>query len=376
VSEAALLYHAEAEWAGQRMPCEIPARILEENQIGFDIIPSDVFAEPERFNGEIGTGLRVNTQVYKALIIPQSQFITKAIAEAAVKLNDSGFPVFFIGSLPEGVCEGGKIPDGISGCPVLQLEQLTAALRDKNIGEVKAEKPSPFLRCLHTLGACESYYFVNEAAEVFVGSVTVPTFGPCYAYNAWDNRLETIDAISEGGKTRLSFSLESRKSLIVVFGEPPAPLNVPVAESGAELPVSNWTRALCESVEYPSFGPAKPVSLPDKLAEEQPEFSGYARYTATFQTERTEGLVLAVTNASEGVEVFVNGQSAGIQIVPAYRYDISALAKRGLNELTIDVATTLERKCYPLLNARWRAIGKGPDSGSGITGEARLYIKK
>lgn len=82
--------------------------------------------------------------------------------------------------------------------------------------------------------------------------------------------------------------------------------------------------------------------------EEQPSFSGFVRYKSRFSLEQTERVVLEVTDAKEGMEVFVNGRSAGIQIVPPYRYDLTELAVEGENELIIEVATTLERQCYEM----------------------------
>ena len=65
----------------------------------------------------------------------------------------------------------------------------------------------------------------------------------------------------------------------------------------------------------------------------------------------------------EGVEVFVNGQSAGVQVVPPFRYDLRSLTQEGKNSLVIEVATTLERERGKTKNA----------APTGITGEVALY---
>jgi hypothetical protein len=228
---------------------------------------------------------------------------------------------------------------------------------------------------LHILGENENYYIVNEAEETYTGTITLPAAGNCYAYNAWDNRLETVEAEPCGNGTKLYVNIEPRKSLIVFFGQPPAELHAPVKESGNEIQLSGWKRSVCNGVDYPAFGEAVPVTLPDKMAEEQPEFSGFVRYTARFNAESNCGLVLVIDEASEGVEVFVNGQSAGIQIVPSFRFDISALVKPGENELVVEVATTLERMTWPMLPERWRGMGAAPSSQSGLTGRVRLFYK-
>ena len=56
--------------------------------------------------------------------------------------------------------------------------------------------------------------------------------------------------------------------------------------------------------------------------------------------------LLEITDAYEGVEVFVNGQSTGIQVVPPFRYDLRGLTQEGENSLVIEVATTGRQKTH------------------------------
>ena len=51
-------------------------------------------------------------------------------------------------------------------------------------------------------------------------------------------------------------------------------------------------------------------------------------------------VILEIADAGEDVEVFVNGQSLGIQVLPPFWYDISGALKDGRNTLRIEVATT------------------------------------
>lgn len=79
------------------------------------------------------------------------------------------------------------------------------------------------------------------------------------------------------------------------------------------------------------------------------------------------------------VELFVNGVGAGLQIVPTYRFEIGGLLHPGINQIAIEVASTLERE---------RAAGKRGlvervlerlqerkiKDPTGITGNVRLYV--
>ena len=155
-------------------------------------------------------------------------------------------------------------------------------------------------------------------------SAELPLPAPvCYLYNAWENRLEPAEAAPCGEHTRLKFTLEPRKSLIVLFDKPeslPERISVP---SAAPHELKIFQRSRYRAIDYPVFGREVPVSLPDRLSETAPAFSGYVRYRTTF-TWSGGPCTLVISGPAEGVEVFVNGKSAGRQILPAYRFDLSS----------------------------------------------------
>ena len=82
-------------------------------------------------------------------------------------------------------------------------------------------------------------------------------------------------------------------------------------------------------------------------------------------------MYLEITDAYEGVEVFVNDKSLGIQIVPVYRYDLTEALREGENHIRIEVATTLEREMANVPTS----FGQMAEakSLSGITGDVRLW---
>ncbi|MDO4285045.1 MAG: glycosyl hydrolase [Eubacteriales bacterium] len=422
-AEAAILYHAESEWMGEAMLCQEPAKVLEQRQIDFDFLPLDVFAERERYGTKITEGLQVGPQRYRALIVPQTQFITDTLA-AIGELQAAGVPVVFLGGLPEGVvrigakegaqgagsavqqrggersasaAEAGDWEQIAARCAVVSPEELPGWLAAHGIGQMQANPADKNLRVLHYHRADgEVYYFVNEGAQPYEGSVRVPSVGQCAAYNAWENRMESVRAkAQEGGAgTVVQVSLEPRKSLIVVFGEAVQAetlslrledqleerLKQSAPQGGNDsgetpVPLSVWRRSTCEGAAYPAFGGTKEISLPDTLAQEEPEFSGFVRYESSFALEEVPSqLLLEITDAAEGVEVFVNGRSAGLQIVPRYLFDLMKLVKKGENTLVIEVATTLERECYQMVtDPRRKMMTPEPTAESGITGEVRLW---
>ena len=149
------------------------------------------------------------------------------------------------------------------------------------------------------------------------------------------------------------------------------PLTAP-AEAGDEIPLRGWTRATCEGAAYPDFSPAVSTTVPDgrALADAEPEFSGFVRYECEFELPAAAPLRLTIADAAEGVEVFLNGESQGIQIAPPMVYDLAG--RQGVNRLRIEVATTLERQCYPLLEGYRKLLAAVPSGGSGLTGRVTL----
>lgn len=368
VSKVAVLYHGEAEWAGEAMLTERVARKLYEAQIEFDTVPADVFTEREHYQTELGKPLRVNTQAYDTFIIPKSQFLPKAVTDAAAELIEQGLHVVFIDALPEGISDADEpLSAALEKAQVLELDELVPALRR----EVIASPASSYLRVMHYDGKAEFYFFVNEAAESYTGSVALPIEGPCYWYDAWENKIYPA-SLNDG---KLALELEPLKSKILVLGEA-EDYSEPVVCAGEAVELDAWTRSQCAGIAYPAFEQEKAVTLPDDVSVEQPEFSGFLRYETCVSLEKGRKYTVEITDAYEGVELFVNGQSAGIQIAPPFRYDISALVADGDNRLTVEVATTLERQMYNALKDDPRSMMRGlkaPETGSGLVGTVRLY---
>ncbi len=430
ISHVAILYHGDADWAGGKcMFSQVPARELADCQIQYDFIPADVFTE-EKYHTVLGKTLKIHRQEYRALIIPETTYVTARTAKAAAHLAKAGCSVFFVNSFPVGICHGnGTLAEGIceeedeaclealKNCQVVSVSELSEKMLFLQMADVRLSPKEPLIRVLHYENGSDLFYFVNEGSETYEGTVAVNCVGECYAYNAWDNRLERIGredlcperdcretgggkpGAAAGGKdgTRLKVYLEAGKSLIVLFDhadrEPVRPVGWPeeahrefeqsdeglrLEERKGRILANGWRRSLCGAIEYPSFSEEKEVSLPDFVEREKPDFGGFVRYEKSFELTGAESasdkIILEITDAAEAVEVFVNGVSAGIQIVPAFRYDIAGLVKEGSNTLAIEVATTLER-AVPTVTKVPGAVILPPANHCGITGEVRLYIR-
>lgn len=379
VVPAAILYNAEAEWTGEYKEFEETAVRLTDRQIDFDIIPADVFQERDKYQTEFGKTLKVNRQEYKVLIIPETQFITAEVATAIPILHKFGCQVLFINSYPEGVCNGDDtLLKYIGGCKVVRPDELIRELDNRQVPEIALIPSDDRIRYLHYRGESDCYLFINEGTKRYEGTIRVPENGSCYQYNAWENQIEMIPYVNDTEVTSLTVCMEPGKSLMVVFDEAATEvMKEPVAVSSKRTPWNeNWRRSICRSAEYPQFKSETMISLPDNLAEERPEFSGVIRYEKELVCGETpKSLALEISEAYEGVEVFVNQISAGIQIVKPFQYDITGLLKTGQNLIRVEVATTLERELAKLPDPVRMYMGLGekiPECPSGISGTIDL----
>lgn len=363
---AAILYHGEAEWTGKCMLMQKPARILQDHQMDFRFVPCDVFEEAKFYQTEIGKTLVINGKEHKVLIIPYAQFIPEKTVEVIVTLEQNGFPVIFLEALPEGTCQGGELPKELEKCKVLELCQLKEFMESADLRTTILEPENQRVRAMHYQGDEEFLYLFNESDTGYQGTVCVPWEGETVCYNAWKNRLEKFEQTGKYVKV----CMQPSESCILVCCEE-------ILEYEKVMPIYRRTESLiyrkkltgfnvstCRSIDYPNFKFYGQVESPEDFSKVEPEFSGYIRYDTTFELEHTENVVLEITKAYEAVEVFVNGKSAGIEILPPFRFDISGLCQEGNNELRIEVATTLERENNGAENAL----------PTGITGDVYLIF--
>ena len=386
VTPVAILYHAEAEWTGDYMLNQKPARVLMDNQIDFDILPADVFTERKRYQTKIDNLLRINSQDYKTLIIPYSQYITESMTKAVIELKKVGFPVLFIDDLPSGIVDGDDaLLAEISDCKIVTLDTLKTELDKESISELKVEPAFSMLRYLHYKEDNDTYIFTNEnMAETFTGTVTVPNTGPLYGYDVWNNELYEVHAEQKGQGTTLHLEIPPYQSVVIIFGKlEDTEIKAPISYEEEINITDNWKMSISKSIDYPAFTEEQQITKLENVGLKYPEFSGFIRYEKEIEVSSLKQASLIIEDAFEGVEVFVNDESVGIQVAPPFAFDISKQIKSGTNKLRIEVATTLEREQHytPVAPdhpyAAFAAFAKDPLlQPTGIVGDVKLLIQK
>ena len=346
-TEVAILYNAVGDWTGETLPLGALAKPLYDARIDYTFVPEDAFTK----------GSRYILPDAKLWLVPGMQYLTQEIAEGLLRLRQGGKAVWFVGIKPDGLCSGAVTVDW-EAFPCIPTGELAARACTVVTDRVRLDPESDRIRVLHY---DDAYFLVNESNKPYCGKITFPESGTPLLYNAWENRLEAVPE---------AVTIYPDKALCFVFGidADAAPVWTGEGEECIDLS-TGWRRSVCEAIDYPCFTDEKPISLPDRLAFEQPCFSGLIRYERKITVPHDiSALHLVLTDAAEGVELFVNGKSFGLQIAPPFVYDLSACRTETELTLCIEVATTLERK-----------MSKNPavvTAKSGITGSVALYAKR
>ena len=364
-SDVAVMYNAEFEWMGKSMQVQKPLRKFYEAQILADTIPMDCLTDPEKYGTVFEDNvLKVNQQEYKVLVVPYTQFIRKDMADALAKVK---IPVLFVDELPTVIGEG-----QISGYRAVRLDDITVEVEKYAKRTLQIEPASRHVRVLEYTNENKFYYLVNEDSSVYHGSVELDPDSDYYEYDAWNNKIYRLESNN--------ITLEPSKGLIIVKDTAEGDLvSEKIEPKGEKISLNNFTRSVVDATKYPAFEKAVPAVLPDDYSKIDKYFSGIIRYEKEIEISEIRKTVLEITDAFEGVEVFVNGESLGIQVVPVFLYDLTKHLVPGKNSLAIEVATTLERYMNKDIANRIRNLVVGnstkPKDPIGINGEVNLYME-
>ena len=323
VHDVAVYYNAESDWAGEADTLDKVARTLAEHQIDFCFLPLDLIDRAKD---------------YRFVIVPRADYIPETVTGLPNAVFSRDYPG----------------------------DELARFLRSQGIGDAVLVPENKQIRVLHyRKEAYDLYYFVNEGTDFWEGRISVPVKAPFITrYDAWEDQFYRFDVSEDGFALRL----EPRKSVLLFLTEEEIPSLPPLMFGTREENVTLFERSVCRAVDYPRFGEKKTVTLPDAVEKELPKFSGFVRYEGSFyvaQKDLGKLRCLKITGLSEGVELFVNGQSVGLQIVPDYVFDLRPYGHAGWNSLAIECATTLAREnpANPMMQKITGSSQPLPDTG-------------
>ncbi len=331
-ADAAVLYHADAEWGGDAMLFQKPVRALMERQLGCDVVPCDLLGA-ETASVERGR-LLINGNAYAALVIPGCDFLPEEATRRIEELASEGLAVLFVE----------KRPAGISIGRVISLADVATEVAAIASPEISLDAYLPNLRffCAEHATGEKVYFFFNEDIAARADCHVQILQGSCAAmaqYDATANRSETF--LLEAN--RFSLSLAPGESTVLV------PLAVAPQGTRAlsapceEIPLSTAWRVSAAPQDAPGeFTPLLTIPEGAPLPNlGKPGFTGVYRYECTFPAHPAARAVLYFPQVSDGAEIWINDEPAGMVLGNSDQVDVSRLLREGENTLRVEIATTL-----------------------------------
>ncbi len=346
VANVGLLYHAEAEWLGEYMLFQKPAKELAQQQIEFDVIPVDLILEAKLGNSTY----TVNGQSFSALVIPYAEALPQALLEVVKAFTDAGILVQFIDGLPVRN-ELGEPVDGVllEHMAVSSLEDFSIQLKKGGYHDVQTSEHQPYLRSYHYRQAeGDVYMFFNEDPyKVIETTVTLSGDRPVVAYDGFANQMLPVTQAESSGRTAVTLTLHPYESIVILESREESEAAPRLKGTATEI-AGEWTVSFASATAYPAFSSGQTlISLEDiSRLEGKKRFSGTIRYELSFilEEEALAAAVLDLGRVYEVAEVTVNGQYLGVKICPPYIFDAGSALRAGENHLVIEVTNNLGKQ--------------------------------
>lgn len=328
----AVLFPAEGEWAGGYRDYGVIGKLCLTHQIPYELVCVDALETASVSQGR----LQVGEASYRTLLVDHIDLLPDHALAQLERLYRQGACVRFVGHAAKGL-DGASAPS----VPVIQDEELLPLLREG--AACAAREYQPWLRCYKYLQEDMTVYLlVNSSMNHRLDTAILVEEAPAYVwYHAEDNTLEAAQPDQRGW---LPLSLDRGESVILLAGRQEAlpgegdlPFRPELSGERRELSGA-WSISLADYREQERFQPLCVTDQLEDISSKEPGFSGIIRYETAFEGPAR---MIDLGRAFEGVEVLVNGRSAGVRVGYPYRYDVSALAGEGENQLTVLAATSL-----------------------------------
>ncbi len=363
----AVLYHADAEWAGTAQPIQRVAAELGRAQIDYDFVPAEAFSadgDQGRYQAVIGDGgFSVNGQEFRCLVMPGREFVSAGTAEFVERAAQAGVDVFFVGERPSKVYGGKAVGAGAGPVAeagqVVSLDGLAAELAVRGLQTVACAEAQRWLRaCRYEKDGQTFVFLVNEHPKLGIHTtVSLPGEGALMG--------AAYDVVNEGASAAFDgvLDLAPYESVLVVVGEK-VEGDAAVASNEAQVKAIDgvW------NVVAPDGGTVQLDELCDLSSAHFPGQAGEFTYTVDFDlAEGAAAATLDLGDVYEVAEVALDGRPLGVRVCPPYRFDAGKLAA-GSHSLEVKIINTLDHAIRDMF-----ALTE-PSDPSGLLGPVTLTL--
>jgi hypothetical protein len=385
---AAVLYHAEAEWAGDCERVEGPVRALAERQLDCDIVCIDTLLDPA-FTRAAGGKLVVNRETFACLVVPWAQRLPLRFLRFLPSLLRAGVPVIFSRALPIAASDGELLPAdlaALSGTAGQSVGQPAARVAAQGgiagaVADAIAAEGAPFLSAAPAQPRLRTYHYrrrgmdlvfcTNEDPRAPVATtLTLRDNRAPFGYDPLTDTRKALPFTRSDAAVTVDLVLAPYASLFVVLADvadPAAGAAPPAAAPGRTRTLAApWRVSTSEAAAYPRTTPAPAVTGPGDVSL----VPGLATFAGTIAYESEIDLVpgdavLDLGRVGESSEAWLDGKPLGTRICPPHWYALPPAP--GKHALRIEVTTTLARRHGD--NVFDRALAQEP---TGLLGPIRV----
>lgn len=329
VNNVAVLYNCEAEWcAGKYDLFQKVSKILLQNQIDFDFVPSDYLEDVTFEDG----GFVINGECFKTIVVSYSSVLPESLIKKLKRLSANGVEVIFCECFPEKYADSNETVD-CGGFTLVRNDELPKALA--KFRDIEITNECKYLRFYHVNNdGKDVYMFSNEDINNEIcTSVKLKHSGEYIKYNAWDNSL----LYGETNENILKLKLQPSQSCVIIFEKHGKPISDSYNECASfdiapiwEIFVEDETGRKCLDKTSKLYN----------LAKVMPTFCGKVIYETTLTLDNIPAKI-TLGNVGEIATIYVNGKKCTESLHYPHAFDVRNMCVVGENNIKVEVLTNL-----------------------------------
>lgn len=329
VNNVAVLYNCEAEWcAGDHDLFMKVSKILLQNQIDFDFVPSDYLDDVTFSDG----GFVINGECFKTIVVSRSSVLPIKLMKQLERLYQNGVEVIFCEEFPQKYADSDDVVI-CNGFTLAKYQDIVTAL-DK-YRDIKLSNECKYLRYYHISNdGRDIYMFSNEDINNEIDTqISLSHSGEYVRYDAWENNV-LYGKISENV---LNLKLKPSQSCVIIFQEYGNVITDTYMEYNAVEIKPVWNITASDD---------KGVVLTDStdtlynLAKKIPTFCGKILYETTLTLDAIPERI-TLGNVGEIATLYVNGVKCTDELYFPYAFEVKDKCVIGKNKIVAEVITNL-----------------------------------
>lgn len=332
VRQVAVLYHAEAEWqeGENAQKFHRVGAVLAQNQISYDVLPADVFCEPERYDAQLSDGLVVNGHAYEALVIPYPgrDDLLGLPKEIQQFVEQTNVPVL--------------ITDG----SIENLHSLPEKLRKILETHLNVESGNKkWIRSEQLVMNAKKIYLLHNEAPTGISkcTVSIPVLGRVAAYDPY-GRIAYYPKQMRVSEKYVQIELTlGRYEMLMLFEDTDS--GITIHNIGTTMDLNGPWDVILPDGSKEQYASNRLEQVPEKVGF---DFCGKLTYCTEFICGDVLPTLLLLGNVGDCCTVYLNEQTVAVRSGAPWLFDLQGFVHSGKNVLRIAVCSSAGNMKIPV----------------------------